>query len=124
MIGHKSSRLYATPPTLQARLEIVKAIRNLLREDHVTKASADDAEHPGWPAGSPDGQGGKFRPKDNGATVLAGRRISPELLEECEEQYKRDLFQCRMVGLPECYQQALLRRTNCERGLQIPPLNY
>lgn len=29
------------------------------------KASADDSKHPGWPAGTPDGRGGKFRPKDS-----------------------------------------------------------
>jgi hypothetical protein len=28
------------------------------------KARSDDPEHPGWPAGTPGGQGGKFRPKD------------------------------------------------------------
>ncbi len=28
------------------------------------KASTDDPEHPGWPAGTPGGRGGKFRPKD------------------------------------------------------------
>ena len=27
------------------------------------KASPDDPKHPGWPAGTPDGRGGKFRPK-------------------------------------------------------------
>src|ERR1700731_1663372 len=32
------------------------------------KAGSDDPEHPGWPAGTPGGRGGKFRPKnDNGA---------------------------------------------------------
>ncbi len=29
------------------------------------KASPDDSKHPGWPAGTPDGKGGKFRPKDD-----------------------------------------------------------
>jgi hypothetical protein len=29
------------------------------------KASPDDAEHPGWPKGTPGGRGGKFRPKDD-----------------------------------------------------------
>jgi hypothetical protein len=29
------------------------------------KASTDDPEHPGWPAGTPGGRGGKFRPKDD-----------------------------------------------------------
>lgn len=28
------------------------------------KASADDPKHPGWPAGTAGGRGGKFRPKD------------------------------------------------------------
>ena len=30
----------------------------------VQKASPDDAEHPGWPAGTPERKGGQFRPKD------------------------------------------------------------
>jgi hypothetical protein len=28
------------------------------------KAAPDDPEHPGWPKGAPDGEGGQFRPKD------------------------------------------------------------
>ena len=28
------------------------------------KASPDDPKHPGWPAGAPNSQGGRFRPKD------------------------------------------------------------
>ena len=28
------------------------------------KASPDDPKHPGWPAGTPGGRGGKFRPED------------------------------------------------------------
>jgi hypothetical protein len=40
------------------------------------KASADDAEHPGWPAGTPGGRGGKFRPKDgeNGGETQDNRK--------------------------------------------------
>jgi hypothetical protein len=30
----------------------------------IDKASPDDPKHPGWPAGTPGGRGGKFRPKD------------------------------------------------------------
>jgi hypothetical protein len=30
----------------------------------LAKASSDDPVHPGWPAGTPGGLGGKFRPKD------------------------------------------------------------
>jgi hypothetical protein len=43
---------------------------------------------------------------------------------ECDEMHRRDLFQCKMVGLPSCYAQAYLRYTNCLNGKQIPPLNY
>ena len=31
------------------------------------KASSDDPNHPGWPAGTSGGRGGKFRPKDQSA---------------------------------------------------------
>jgi hypothetical protein len=31
------------------------------------KAAPDDPEHPGWPADTPGGRGGKFRPKDDDA---------------------------------------------------------
>ena len=31
------------------------------------KASSDDSKHPGWPAGTPGGLGGRFRPKDDNA---------------------------------------------------------
>ena len=32
----------------------------------IAKAAADDPKHPGWPAGTPGGIGGRFRPKDGG----------------------------------------------------------
>jgi hypothetical protein len=35
-----------------------------------SKASADDPVHPGWPAGTPGGLGGKFRPKDAGEKAV------------------------------------------------------
>jgi hypothetical protein len=41
------------------------------------KASADDPEHPGWPAGTSGGRGGKFRPKggegESGPSTYASR---------------------------------------------------
>jgi hypothetical protein len=41
-----------------------------------TKAAVDDPVHPGWPARTPDGKGGQFRPKD-GQTVIAGGQYFP-----------------------------------------------
>ena len=94
-------------------------------------ASPDDPEHPGWPAGTADGRGGKFRPKDSDgsaagaiATETRRRRIALTIEEKCEAQYEKDLEECGLVGSPACYAQAMLRYANCLRGLPIPPLNY
>ena len=35
------------------------------------KAGVDDPVHPGWPAGSSDGRGGKFRPHDSGGPAAS-----------------------------------------------------
>ncbi len=44
----------------------------------LAKASPDDPNHPGWPAKSPDGKGGQFRPKEVGE---AGAPAKPERLK-------------------------------------------
>jgi hypothetical protein len=124
MIPYKFNRPTAVPRTLEVRFELMKAIRSLTAPDQVQKF---DPNQPRVPAGNADS--GQWtsegdRGLGHGAINLAARRISPALLAECEQQYERDLEECRMVGLSTCYQQALLRRANCERGLQIPPLNY
>jgi hypothetical protein len=36
------------------------------------KAAPNDPAHPGWPAGAPDSQGGKFKPKDEDGVDVAG----------------------------------------------------
>ncbi len=36
----------------------------------IHKASPDDPKHPGWPAGTPGGLGGKFRPKDGSDAAM------------------------------------------------------
>jgi hypothetical protein len=46
------------------------------------RASPDDPEHPGWPAGTPDGRGGKFRPKD-GDEGAAGAQLSGDVIHVC-----------------------------------------
>jgi hypothetical protein len=48
------------------------ALRRLaLVECFLAKASPDDPEHPGYPAGDPDGRGGKFEPKDESPEAKA-----------------------------------------------------
>ena len=43
----------------------------------VLKAAADDPKHPGWPAGTPDGKGGQFRPKDSNSLVPTDAASTP-----------------------------------------------
>ncbi|KLK95056.1 hypothetical protein AA309_00220 [Microvirga vignae] len=50
--------------------------------------------------------------------------LQKRTLAQCEEQYDRDIFQCKMVGLRSCYMQAMVRKIACEKGHPIPPLNY
>ena len=56
--------------------------------------------------------------------VLTAARGRRGLEAECKAQYDRDIFQCNMVGLPACYNQAMVRQNACLRGQPIPPLNY
>jgi hypothetical protein len=82
---------------------------------------------PRVPAGNPDGgqwTTGGVGGNGEAATSFGLRRISSDLEEECWTQYQRDLFHCRMVGVRACYEQAMLRYSNCLVGRQIPPLNY
>lgn len=44
--------------------------RSALHPLEIHKASPDDPKHPGWPAGTPGGRGGQFRPKDGATTAL------------------------------------------------------
>jgi hypothetical protein len=57
---------------------------------------------------------------NDGSVQLAARRSQAF----CDAQYARDLFQCKIVKIRNCYAQAMVRLTACERGQQIPPLNY
>lgn len=44
--------------------EVLPLFRSFLAERRLAKAAVDDPKHPGWPAHSPDSEGGRFRPKD------------------------------------------------------------
>ena len=88
-----------------------------------------DSNQPRVPAGNPGGgqwtDTGAGRSTGTAAVFSGGmRRISTDLQDRCWSQYMRDVFQCRMVGLASCYQQAALRHANCLAELPIPPLNY
>lgn len=60
----------------------------------------------------------------SGSEFGFSRFASYSNIAACNAQYRKDLFQCKMVGLPQCYAQAMVRLVACENGSQIPPLNY
>jgi hypothetical protein len=77
---------------------------------------------PRVPAGQPDG--GQWTNVGGAPVINVAARRRSSIEAECETQYERDLIQCRFVGLPQCYAQAMKRRVACQQGDPIPPLNY
>jgi hypothetical protein len=57
------------------------------REIH--KASPDDPKHPGWPAGTPGGLGGEFRPKDGAEAALT---------QQIKDRIKREKLRINLVA--------------------------
>lgn len=57
-------------PDVITMIEDQSLRRLALIEYFLSKASADDPVHPGYPAGTPGGLGGKFMPKDKGPEAL------------------------------------------------------
>jgi hypothetical protein len=64
----------------------------------------------------------QFQSQDYGDPVPAARKKINEA--ECLAQYKSDVFHCNMVGLSQCYAQAMERLAACLAGRPIPPFNY
>jgi hypothetical protein len=54
--------------------ELLKSLDLLADDLPLGKASPDDPEHPGWPAGTPGGLGGEFEPK-NGTANQSGNNV-------------------------------------------------
>ncbi len=59
----------------ELRREFLSFIKDRSRQ-RAAKAAVDDPKHPGWPAHTPGGKGGKFRPKD-AVSVAAGESEAP-----------------------------------------------
>ncbi len=60
---------------MEAEDSLIKSATSLPPPGHcelteLRKASPDDPNHPGWPAGTEGGLGGKFRPKDGSQAAL------------------------------------------------------
>jgi hypothetical protein len=72
---------------LEAEDSLIKCANAHPRKIH--KASPDDPKHPGWPAGTEDGLGGKFRPKD-------GSRAS--IMQEIKDRITRQKLRLNLVA--------------------------
>jgi hypothetical protein len=55
----------------------------------IHKASPDDPKHPGWPARTPGGLGGEFRPKDGAKAALT---------QQIKDRIKREKLRINMVA--------------------------
>jgi hypothetical protein len=55
----------------------------------IHKASPDDPKHPGWPAKTEGGLGGKFRPKDGSEAALT---------QQIKDRIKREKFRINLVA--------------------------
>jgi hypothetical protein len=56
---------------MEAADVLIKYARQGELAHEIRKASPDDPKHPGWPAGTEGGRGGRFRPKDGSEAVIA-----------------------------------------------------
>ena len=81
----------------QAARDDMEAEDNLIRSSNWTsalppeihKASPDDPKHPGWPAGTPGGLGGEFRPKDSSEAAMT---------QQIKDRIKREKLRINMVA--------------------------
>lgn len=80
-------------------------VQRLLEVEALLKASPDDSKHPGWPAGTPGGLGGKFRPKTASEVPTASK--TPKTLERATQRAARRIIRGRLVDY-------LKRTTNLE----------
>jgi hypothetical protein len=61
----------AARDAIEAADVLLKYMRHGELAHEIYKASPDDPKHPGWPAGTEGGRGGRFRPKDGSEAVIA-----------------------------------------------------
>ena len=78
------AQLFGITPELAA-IDEPHLRRLALLEARLAKAAVDDAVHPGYPAGDPEGRGGQFRPKDKTAEEKEATRQKLKRLEARKE---------------------------------------
>jgi hypothetical protein len=90
------SRAWFTMTYMRLPTLLDEAMRQrLLDAEALFKASADDPKHPGWPAGTPGGRGGKFRPKAEPATSASR---FPESMELAARKSLRRMVRTRLLA--------------------------
>jgi len=129
MIPYKSLRPMAVPKTLEVRLELLRAIGDLMAEARSEGAVQKyDPDQPRVPDGNPDGgqwinEGSSQGSADNQTNIVVAARRK-QLEAECDAQYNRDMALCRMVRTPLCYERAMARYVACMGEEPLPPLRF
>jgi len=62
------------------------------------KASPDDPKHPGWPAGTPGGKGGQFRPKEESESESGGQ-LGRRVLGRFGARIVKSMIEHAMTGV-------------------------
>jgi hypothetical protein len=62
---------HAARDAMEAADVLIQYARRSELAHEIRKASPDDPKHPGWPAGTEGGRGGRFRPKDGSEGAVA-----------------------------------------------------
>ncbi len=90
-----SLRLFLADRLLQAGLGPRDLLSALTDEtdpsESFQKASPDDPKHPGWPAGTVGGRGGKFRPKD-GTDAVISEELTQRILRRATRRRAREML--------------------------------
>lgn len=91
----------------------------------------DEVLHPRWPAGTPDSQGGEFRPAEgqrvatvtrNGMTIVGGWNEGNRAT--CTGMFDLDLALCEAGAPSSCEKAAIDRFGACMTDMAIPRLGF
>lgn len=129
MIRYGAPRLMAVPKTLEARIEIMRAVHKLMTDVAVDSSVRKfDPNQPRVPAGNPGGgqwtgEGASAGRGANSTTIVVAARRK-QLEAECDGQYNMDIALCRIVRTPLCYERAMARYIACMGEQPLPPLQF
>jgi hypothetical protein len=95
----------AARDAMEAEDVLIKCRRQRELKDEIRKASPDDPKHPGWPAGTEGGRGGRFRPKDGSEAAIA-----QDVIERIQRIKARRALRTEALGCDAIFSQSSSRQ--------------